>query len=195
MKRNYQGMFILLLVLALAMILTSCSRRYGEDDLANFRYRIGDRGPAGGTIFYIDFENEFPWSYLEAAPDSARAESVAWAPGPFEIVTGLRMGDGQQNTARLVDHFTATGYEQSAAQLASHLVVRGYDDWFLPSLEELREMMRQSRHIDGLPRFFAGRHWSSSIRYGNNPFWISRPDNSGETSYRRTFTVWPVRAF
>lgn len=44
-----------------------------------FKYKIGDVGPAGGWIFFVDRFNEYPaFDYLEAAPDAA-SPSIVWA--------------------------------------------------------------------------------------------------------------------
>ena len=45
----------------------------------NFKYKIGDRGPAGGWIFFVDRFNDYPtFDYLEAAPEIAGSD-ILWA--------------------------------------------------------------------------------------------------------------------
>jgi len=39
-----------------------------DDDNATEVYNVGDTGPAGGFIFYVDEDNDHGWTYLEAAP-------------------------------------------------------------------------------------------------------------------------------
>ena len=40
-------------------------------------YKIGDRGPGGGFIFFVDLYDQYPgFTYLEAAPNDIAA--VAW---------------------------------------------------------------------------------------------------------------------
>ena len=34
-----------------------------------WRYALGDTGPAGGHVFFVDEENQYDWTYLEAAPE------------------------------------------------------------------------------------------------------------------------------
>ena len=47
--------------------------------LGNFKYNIGDKGPAGGWIFFVDRFNDYPsFDYLEAAPEVA-SSGVVWA--------------------------------------------------------------------------------------------------------------------
>ena len=42
-------------------------------------YELGDIGPAGGYIFYIDEANEHPgWTYLEAAPAETEWVAKPW---------------------------------------------------------------------------------------------------------------------
>ena len=40
-------------------------------------YEIGDTGPAGGLIFYVNENDSDEWHYLEAAPGD-QGRNVAW---------------------------------------------------------------------------------------------------------------------
>ena len=47
--------------------------------VGNFKYNVGDKGPAGGWIFFVDRFNDYPsFDYLEAAPEVA-SSGVVWA--------------------------------------------------------------------------------------------------------------------
>ena len=47
--------------------------------VGNFKYNIGDKGPAGGWIFFVDRFNDYPsFDYLEAAPEVV-SSGVVWA--------------------------------------------------------------------------------------------------------------------
>jgi hypothetical protein len=68
---------------------------------------------------------------------------------------GTAIGDGPQNTANIV---ASCGDVSFAAKVASDLVEGGFDDWFLPSLDELTKMYenRAFLNMGGL------EYWASS---------------------------------
>jgi len=115
-------------------------------------YAIGDTGPAGGIIFYIDEADAHSWTYLEVAPQSTEWTSRVW--GGFGTTVsgadGTSIGTGEQNTIDIVTQFgTSEPYEGKtdyAAKLCSDLVIRGYDDWYLPSKDELNAICYMGQH-------------------------------------------------
>ena len=53
--------------------------RGSKVSVGNFKYNVGDKGPAGGWIFFVDRFNDYPsFDYLEAAPEVA-SSGVVWA--------------------------------------------------------------------------------------------------------------------
>jgi len=131
-------------------------------------YNIGDVGPAGGWIFY-DLGNG---NYLEAAPSdlpgtggpkwgSIKAPQDVWGDVGSTIVgTSDAIGTGQANTTAIVGEPATTGM----AKLADDLVVNGYDDWYLPSKDELDRMWDNlaDEGIGGFETGTSGYYWSSS---------------------------------
>jgi hypothetical protein len=70
-----------------------------------------------------------------------------------------------------------------AAQVCDELSVNGYDDWFLPSYEELN-FMYGSLHRRGLGNFRNDSYWSSTANYnGETPFAINFADGSERAEY------------
>lgn len=70
-------------------------------------YAIGDTGPAGGIIFYIDEANEFDWMYLEAAPygwhNGKDDPLFHWAGrGIATGATSWNIGAGKENTETII---------------------------------------------------------------------------------------------
>ena len=103
-------------------------------------YAIGDTGPAGGLIFYIDEADAFSWTYLEVAPASTEWTNKDWGDYGTEIggnaaLTGI--GDGQAATDAIVAHMEGESITGTAAQLCDALSYGSYADWFLPSKDEL----------------------------------------------------------
>ena len=128
-------------------------------------YNIGDTGPAGGLIFYVNPNYEADgWKYLEAAtedsPGNKNDYSIQWDSG--ELIgtgaTGTSIGTGMSNTQKIVD---IQGEGSYAAKLCYDLTQGGFSDWFLPSKEELN-LMYENLYLKGLGSFEKHYYWSSS---------------------------------
>lgn len=118
-------------------------------------YNIGDRGPAGGVVFYDKGDYSDGWRYLEAAPRDQR--STRWSERNGAVSqTATRIGSGASNTERIINVLGSGNY---AARICYDLTLGGFDDWFLPSRDEQMEMYRHKGKIGG---FSSERYWSSS---------------------------------
>ncbi|HEY9425862.1 MAG TPA: beta-L-arabinofuranosidase domain-containing protein [Gemmatimonadaceae bacterium] len=109
--------------------------------LSSREYEIGDVGPAGGLIFYINPDHRRDgWRYLEAAPfDQSLGAKWGCFRRPIPGAAGTAIGTGLQNTK---DILAACAEPGSAADLCAQLNVSGIRGWFLPSMDELAEMYR-----------------------------------------------------
>jgi hypothetical protein len=101
-------------------------------------YQIGRRGPAGGFVFYV---TDGGLHGLEAAPlDQSTSAGITW--GCYEdnvtVAVGTDIGTGAQNTDAIVSFGCDDG--SPAALAAAGYEKNGYDDWFLPSKDELNLM-------------------------------------------------------
>jgi hypothetical protein len=133
------------------------------DKQAKKAFQVGDAGPAGGIVFYDKGNFIGGWRYLEAAP--ADIGPIQWAAGKStHVETGAAVGSGKANTAAIV---AAQGEGKYAAQLCQDLVSGGFDDWFLPSKDELN-LMYKNLHKLGLGGFAPVSYWSSSQYSGSN---------------------------
>jgi len=125
-------------------------------------YALRDTGPAGGLIFYVK-EGGYSggWMYLEAAP-SDQSTGIQWYNGSYVVTgaIGTAIGTGQANTTAIVD---TQGTGSYAAQLCNDLEEGGYDDWFLPSKDELN-LMYENLGVAGVGGF---------VDYGYLPYWSS----------------------
>ena len=124
---------------------------------------VGDRGPSGGYVFYVD-PPEAPLlldgkKYLEAAPGNLSGAPV-WSDTEVLVPdgTGIAIGTGHTNTINIIAQST-----NSAAYLCSQQTINGYSDWFLPSKEELNQMYLNLA-ANGLGDFdrTGATYWSSS---------------------------------
>jgi len=129
---------------------------------------IRDRRHRPGLIFYVDVANDHAWTYLEAAPATTEWTSKVWGGYGTEVgaaAQGTAVGTGAANTAAIVAAYgEAEPYEGKtdyAAKLADDLTHNGYDDWFLPSKDELN-LMYTNLYSEGVGGFASNGYWSSS---------------------------------
>ncbi len=160
------------------------------------QYELFDLGPGGGFIFFVDTADVFDgWTYLEAAPATIGAfmwgDWGCYVPGAdFQDI-----GFGYQNTIDLVSAFDSC--HTHAAMAAWNYSINGYDDWFLPSLEELH-LMWQNLHGNGIGFFGEDLYGSSSDAVGgeNHSAWYVRFSDGAKLGWgRSTITVRPIRQF
>jgi hypothetical protein len=131
--------------------------------LSGQTYSIGASGPAGGIIFH-DKENYFyGFRYMEAAP--ADLPSAPWGPIQFSVnvTTGGSSvkGNGKRNTETLIAAYNQKGISNTAAQLCGNYILNGYNDWFLPSYEEILYLYNNLKK-NGKGGFKDTLYWSSS---------------------------------
>lgn len=131
-----------------------------DDAVQPLTVSIGDTYE-GGIVFYIA---EDKLSGLVAAPQDQGSE-IVWSAKRKVIPTEKEIGTGLANTIFIVEAKKGDT-EEFAAKAAYDLVLGGYDDWYLPSINELEELYKQ-RAIVGLNE--AGTYWSSSAIDGGYP--------------------------
>jgi uncharacterized repeat protein (TIGR02543 family) len=161
-------------------------------------YSIGDVGPAGGWIFYDNgyYDDVWKGQYLEAAPNNQ--DNKAWGeridvPG----ADGIIIGTGQQNTSDIIAGDTSAN--KAADECANYSIVHDgvtYNDWFLPSKDELNHMYLNLhlKGVGGFPDTYA--YWSSSEK-SYKCAWNQKFSNGAQLSpYKYWISyVRAVRAF
>ena len=142
----------------------------------------------GGIITYLDGSNQHG---LISAPED-QSTGIQWYNGSYIVTgaTGTAIGTGKSNTTAIVE---AQGGGSYAAKLCDDLVLNGYSDWFLPSLDELN-ILYQNRNLIG--GFTTGVYWSSSEHNFSNA-WYQTFTNGYQHYYNKSYTyrVRAVRAF
>lgn len=113
---------------------------------------IGDTY-GGGIIFYIDGTGQH--GLIAAASDQSAAIWGCYG----TLITGAdgaAIGTGNQNTIAIEAGCTTPGI---AADICANLSLNGYDDWYLPSKDELNELYINRAVVGG---FIEVYYWSST---------------------------------
>jgi len=155
--RNHQSLLKLFLIINVTAWLAACGGGGSSSDSEPGLYAIGDKGPAGGIVFYI---TEGGLHGLEAAPVD---QSITFTPWGCRgtLIAGAdetAIGTGAQNTADILAGCPDTPI---AADIAAGYTLNGFNDWFLPSKDELRELYGNRWVVGGLSDAEKG-YWSSS---------------------------------
>jgi hypothetical protein len=167
-----------------------------------FTYKVGDTGPGGGIIFFVDRLNEYSgFTYLEVAPVSTQVQRT-WATdvnsNQTTAVSGAdskALGAGYQNTLDIVAQ-TGNVAASCAAAYCADLVSGGQSDWYLPSLAEIK-MVYDVLHINlGVGDFSPDHYWSSS-EFDADEAWLQAFNLGLQGSYYKLNLdyVRPVRRF
>ena len=129
-------------------------------------YKIGDKGPAGGLIFYDKGNNKDGWRYLEVAPVEVEFLAV-WSDTFFDVNdntyrTLIDIGSGKKNTQVIVEKCRVqTGNWNAAAVKIQDLSFNGFNDWFMPSQSELDQIFGSLKRKD-LGDFKDRWYWTST---------------------------------
>jgi len=160
-------------------------------------YIPGGYGPAGGIIFYDKGVFSNGWRYLEAAPAVTEFTGIQWGAYERNVAgTNTAVGSGKRNTEIITEMLGSLGESGRAAQLCAALNYNGFNDWFLPSKDELNLMYLNLKR-KGLGGFSGDWYWSSSQSNFRYDAWYQRfSDGYRNYHYKnRTDSGRAVRAF
>ena len=148
---------------------------------------IGEVGPAGGIVFYVTANG---LSGLEVAPSAGAG--ATWGCEGVELAGAdeTALGTGAQNTE---DILAGCGESGIAARFADNYTINGFDDWFVPSKDEL-DLLYQLRNVIG--GFDSINYWSSS-EYDNNQAWRQAFSTGfqGPLAKSNFYRTRPIREF
>ena len=158
-------------------------------------YQVGDYAE-GGIVFYVDLSGEHG---LVAAINNV-GEYYEWGCSDISVsgADEMTIGSGFQNTMDIInqDCTIDSGVYTTAAEVCYNLQENGYDDWYLPSSDELLMMS----NISNIANFIGLNCWLwSSTEYQNSTWlvWVVCPLN-GDIGYLQKNTiarVRPIRSF
>ncbi len=155
MKKHQLKIFAQLLIVAI--IFTACSKNDDTPPEENLLLEIGQEYQ-GGIIFYLDDTGEHGLIALQN--DLGEAEWGCSA-NATPIAQGHIIGTGETNSQSIVDFCDEEVY---AAKLCTDLIQNGYDDWFLPSIDELGLVYEHKDKIGG---------------FANEEFWVYTSSTEG----------------
>ena len=173
------------------LLLLSCQKENSKPSVAGSQkseivtaHYIGE-AYGGGIIFYLDSTQVH--GLIAAVQDQGVAR---WYNGAF-IVTGatkLKIGVGFSNTKKIV---TAQGTPgRYAARLCTKYTAGDYTKWYLPSLDELRELWKYKDLVGGFTEQF---YWAS-CEDGSIYGWATSFGPTGTSNIFKKDTAFHVRA-
>jgi hypothetical protein len=160
---------------------------------------VGNTGPGGGKVFYVNEANATGSRYMEAATADS-SSGIAWCSNTTSVIAGVEtitvtsesvIGSGKANTDAMIVGGCTSGAANSARTYGTATAPAG--SWFLPSLSELNALYAQRTGVGG---FAAVDYWSSS-QVGANFAWTQffGAFGQGSASKLNAYRVRPVRAF
>jgi hypothetical protein len=135
----------------------SVGTTYGNDMVFTTKFGVGE-AYGGGFIIYLDNSGE----HGLIAAETDQSAGIIWDNGTNCLktnVTAITVGSGQANTTRIV---SILGLGDYPAKICNDLVLNGFSDWFLPSLQEfdcIRKSLSASERKYNLNGQF---YWTSS---------------------------------
>ena len=167
----------------------SVGTSYGSELNFTITITIGSNY-AGGIVFYIDSTGQHG---LACAPSDQG--NFQWGCHGTDIVgTSTAFGTGQANTNLIL---SGCSNRPIAVSVCDNLVMNGYSDWYLPSIDEL-QLMYSNLHVQSIGGFLNSSNYWSSSQYNPYSAW-SMVLSSGDVYYvfykSNNFQVRAVRAF
>ena len=187
-----KGFVTICLVILAALLITGCA------PTTPMPVAVGD-SYGGGIVAYIlvngdtGYDPSVQHGLIAATAD--QSTGIQWGSyGNLIGGTETDIGAGQSNTTTIVTWLNSHSETGRAAQLCNDLIVDGYNDWFLPSKDELDKLYINKVAIGGFADY---GYWSSS-EYDAYSAWYQYfyngvQDYSIKTSH--TARVRAIRAF
>ncbi|MGB3948927.1 MAG: DUF1566 domain-containing protein [Bacteroidia bacterium] len=186
-------LFSLIWILACNIFIIGCKKEGDEvptpTTVSEPMFKIG-QNLGGGVVFYVD---ETGMHGLVVDTSNTLGKKV-WCAGsliPTNAVS-TELGMGAVNSETIV---ASVGQGNYAALACEEMVVNGYDDWFLPSKEELHFLYSQKSlgKINGLNQDF---YWSSSETSQEGAWSQSFVTGAASSTHKSgSYGVCAVRAF
>ncbi|WP_257018464.1 hypothetical protein [Winogradskyella pacifica] len=158
--------------------------------IGEFRY--------GGVVFWIDPTDNTHGLVCAIADQSS---AIQWSNGSYIVTgaTGVAIGTGAANTATII---TAQGATETnyAAGLAKAYTGGGFNDWFLPSDDELKEIFLNGAAIEATATANGGAVFNTTFYWSSTEVNFEKAEtskltNNGSAAKGWGYNVRAVRAF
>ena len=146
----------------------------------------------GGIVFYIDASGKHGLICTTMNLPIGTGYATWGCYGTTIGGTSTAIGTGQANTTLIVAGCATAGI---AARICNDLTLNGYDDWYLPSLNELDQMYKNLQ-LNGIGGFTTSYYWAST-EYNDLYAWIQDFSNGDQYNLYKVnnFYVRAVRSF
>ena len=155
------------------LFLYSCAK---DESNQQQLYEIG-QFTEGGIVFYIDNSGEH--GLIAAMEDINNINEWGCLSTYVDGADKFILGSGYQNTLDIInfDCITELGDTNTASELSVELIHNGFDDWYLPSRDELYYMYLN------IGKGGIGENYNVGM-FSNSSYWSSTESNS--------FNAWTV---
>lgn len=143
------------------------------------------------STIYHGTLTQFTLGFTTDSFSPAISKRKTWDKGGNNFInaSGSLYGTGQSNTTTIVN---ALNYGSYAARVCEDLVVNGYSDWYLPSIDEL-VLMKNNKSI--IPNISSSAiYWSSTEQNSTNAYGKSFSSGSTTNSAYSKSSLFRVRA-
>ena len=142
----------------------------------------------GGVIFYIDSTGQH--GLISASAD--QISGISWGCYNTQISGSFAtsVGTGMINTVSIINGCGESGI---AARICYNLQLNGYNDWYLPSKDELNLLYQKKEQIGNFQNSY---YWSSS-EYSSNEAWEQNFSTGNQLIYGKydPISVRAIRTF
>ncbi|MCF8556752.1 MAG: hypothetical protein K9G28_04290 [Candidatus Nanopelagicales bacterium] len=190
------------------------ARTPATESSSSVTYAVGDIGPGGGLVFYIDSVSGLRYEMAPKSWGANETSGIRWCSDTSNsVATGTALGTGSANTtAMLTSASPFVACTSSAPNAARAYAGGGFTDWFLPSTGELNAMCNYSRNPSSPATGsctgsqdatfasgafgFSSDYWSSS-QYNSGSARAYSLSSPGEYASAKTSlkSIRPIRAF
>jgi len=143
----------------------------------------------GGKIAYIDATGLH--GFIATTSDQNASASLPWSPSFTALLgTSASLTSGLANSMTILSTYGASSGTNYAAYICLSLDLNGFDDWYLPSKDQLEKM----DDVDALIGNLSGWYWSSTEFDAANAYDHQFPGGSLGTTWSKTSSLDKVRA-
>jgi len=199
MKLNGYLTFVFFIVL----VFTSCKKRgctdfealnydpeAKQDDNSCYYFWVG-QNYQGGKIFYIDQSRKHGLIAADFDLPSYQPWGCSFDSLETDLINETKVGVGNRNSQIIAD---SCGYNTAAGKCLL-LDTLGFDDWWLPSLEEMRGVSEVFGRI-GQGNLTPHYYWTSSQINTTNAYLILNANRSPASLSKGVgYSVRPIRSF